>query len=62
MHKLLTSYSKYFNKKYKTYGVLFEGKFKAVHVNTDVQAKYLFSYIHLNPVKLIQKDWKKLME
>ncbi len=59
MHKLCTSYSKYFNKKYNRTGKLFENKFKSVHVSSEVQAKYLFSYIHLNPVKLIQKDWKE---
>ena len=59
MNKLCTSYSKYFNKKYSRTGGLFEGNFKATHVNDDKQAKYLFSYIHLNPIKLIDKDWKE---
>ena len=59
MLKLCTSYSKYFNKKYNRTGKLFEDKFKSVHINTENQAKYLFSYIHLNPVKLIYGDWKK---
>lgn len=59
MRKLLTSYSKYFNKKYKRTGCLFETNFKSVHIETDPQAKYLFSYIHLNPVKLIDKGWKE---
>lgn len=59
MHKLLTSYSKYFNKKYKRTGSLFESKFKAVHIEKDTQAKYLFSYIHLNPVKLVDSKWKE---
>jgi REP element-mobilizing transposase RayT len=59
MNKLGTSYSMYFNKKYKRSGTLFEGKFKAKHVQTDEYLKYLFSYIHLNPVKLIQSDWKE---
>lgn len=59
MHKLLTSYSKYFNTKYKRTGSLFEGKFKAIHIENDNQAKYLFSYIHLNPVKLIDSKWKE---
>ena len=59
MQKVLTSYSKYFNLKYKRSGSLFEGKFKSVHIENEIQAKYLFSYIHLNPVKLIQKDWKE---
>lgn len=57
--KLLTSYSKYFNKNNERTGGLFEGPFKSVHVETDEQAKYLFSYIHLNPIKLIDPNWKK---
>lgn len=59
MQKLTTAYSMYYNKKYERTGVLFEGKFKSEHVNNDRYLKYLFSYIHLNPVKLIQKDWKE---
>lgn len=59
MRKLLTSYSKYFNKKHKRTGGLFEGQFKAVHIENDNYAKYNFSYIHLNPIKLIDKDWKE---
>ncbi len=58
MRKLLTSYSKYFNKKYQRTGGLFEGQFKSVHVDGEQQAKYNFSYIHLNPVKLIESRWK----
>ena len=59
MNKLGTAYVKYFNKKYNRTGGLFEGKFKSVHIENDGQAKYLFSYIHLNPVKLIDKNWKE---
>lgn len=59
MLKLCTSYSKYFNKKYKRTGKLFEDKFKATHISNEVQAKYLFSYIHLNPIKLIDPKWKE---
>mgnify|MGYP003508636835 CR=1 FL=1 len=58
MRKLLTSYTKYINTKYKRTGGLFESNFKAEHIKNDNQAKYLFSYIHLNPIKLIQSDWK----
>ena len=61
MKKLLTSYSMYFNKKYERTGSLFEGAFKARHADTDVYLKYLFSYIHLNPAKLIDHDWKSNM-
>lgn len=60
MQKLTTAYAMYYNKKYKHTGGLFEGKFKSEHVGYDRYLKYLFSYIHLNPIKLIQKDWKEI--
>ena len=60
MQKLSTGYSMYYNKKYKHTGGLFEGKFKSEHAGNDRYLKYLFSYIHLNPIKLIQKDWKEI--
>lgn len=59
MLKLLTAYSTYFNKKYKRTGGLFEGKFKAMHADADEYLKYLFSYIHLNPIKIIDPKWKE---
>lgn len=58
MQKISTAYVMYYNQKYKRSGSLFEGKFKAQHLDTDRYLKYIFSYIHLNPIKLIQKDWK----
>lgn len=60
IQKLCTAYSLYYNKKYKRTGGLFEGKFKAEHIDNDVYLKYIFSYIHLNSIKLIQKDWKEV--
>lgn len=59
MHRVLTAYSKYFNAKHQRTGALFESKFKSVHISKDNQAKYLFSYIHLNPIKLIDAKWKE---
>lgn len=59
MQKISTAYAKYFNTKYTRTGSLFEGRFKSKHITTDDQARYLFSYIHLNPLKLIQSDWKE---
>ncbi|MBI2065726.1 MAG: transposase [Candidatus Zambryskibacteria bacterium] len=58
MHKLCTSYSMYYNNKYKRTGKLFEGKFKSEYADNDQYLKYLFSYIHLNPLKIINPDWK----
>lgn len=59
MQKISTAYVMYYNKKYNRTGSLFEGKFKAKHLNTDNYLKYTFSYIHLNPIKFIDKNWKE---
>ena len=59
MLKLMTSYSMYFNKKYKRTGKLYEGVFKSTHLSTDRYLKYIYSYIHLNPAKLISKNWRE---
>jgi len=57
--KLFTAYSMYFNKKYGRTGKLFEGRFRAEHANKDEYLEYLFAYIHLNPLKLIEPKWKE---
>ena len=59
MQKLSIGYTMYFNKLHERNGVLFQGKFKATHANNDRYLKYLISYIHLNPVKLIDPQWKE---
>ena len=58
MKKLTTAYSMYFNKKHRRTGALFEGRFKAQHVDDDQYLRYLFAYIHLNPVKIADPHWK----
>lgn len=59
MQKLTTGYTMYFNKKNERSGNLFQGVFKAEHANKDEYLKYLFAYIHLNPIKLIEPSWKE---
>jgi putative transposase len=59
MLKLQTAYSMYFNNKNKRNGALFQGVFKSQHLNTDEYFRYMYSYIHLNPAKLKDKDWKE---
>ena len=59
MKKISTGYSMYFNKRYERTGRLFEGTFKSVHADSDEYLKYLFAYIHLNPIKLINPVWKE---
>lgn len=59
MQKLATGYTMYFNKKYERSGALLQGKFKSRHAAEDRYLKYLISYIHLNPVQLLEHNWKK---
>ncbi len=59
MQKLATAYTMYFNTRYERTGSLFQGAFKSSHADDDRYLKYLISYIHLNPVKLIEPKWKE---
>src|SRR3989344_9161632 len=61
MKKLSNSYTGYFNEKYKRRGIgsLFQGRFKAVHVENDKQLTALVAYIFTNPIDLINKNWKE---
>jgi putative transposase len=58
MQKLMTGYSMYSNKRYEHSGTLWEGRFKAKHVDTDAYLWQLFAYIHVNPIEYIAKFWK----
>lgn len=49
MSKFSNSYTRYFNTAYKRVGSLFQGKFKAVRIETDEQLIHVSRYIHLNP-------------
>lgn len=59
MQRLQTAYTMYFNEKHERSGSLFQGTFKAEHVGNDQYAKYLFSYIHLNPAKIVDSSWRE---
>lgn len=48
MHKVGISHSKYFNKKNKRSGSLFQGKFKAIHINSNEYLLYLSAYVNKN--------------
>ncbi len=47
MHKV-GGYSKYFNHKYRRSGALFQGKFKAVHIDSNEQLLHTSVYVNLN--------------
>ena len=49
MHRLGTGYTKYFNKKYENIGSLFQGTYKAKHIDTNKYLLHLSAYINLNP-------------
>lgn len=68
MQKLGTGFTRYFNEKYKRNGVLFQGPFKAVHINTDAQLLHTSAYVNLNDkvhklssgvTKFIRSSWKE---
>jgi len=46
--RLSGGYTRYFNDKYERSGVLFQGKFKAVHVGENDQLLYVSAYVNLN--------------
>lgn len=58
MRSLCTSYSMYFNKKYDRSGTLFQGRYKAVLIESEPFFLHLSRYIHLNPAKL-GENWRK---
>jgi len=59
LHKLGTGYTLYFNKTRKRKGSLFESRFKAVPVIKENHLFHLFYYIHLNPLDLIEPEWRR---
>jgi putative transposase len=59
LQKLNTGHAKYFNEKYKRVGPLFQGRFKAVHVENNEYLKTIFVYIHTNPLAIIEPGWKE---
>lgn len=46
--KRLGGYTKYFNEKHQRSGVLFQGKFKSIHINSNEYLLHLSAYVNLN--------------
>jgi len=60
MQRLGNSYGKYFTTKRDRPGSLFQGRFKAVHIDKDDQLSYLLAYINvINPAQLVAPDLKE---
>jgi putative transposase len=56
LQRVSIGYTAYFNEKYKASGHVFQGRYKAVHVEDNDQLLYLSAYIHRNPREL--SKWK----
>ena len=53
MSSIMTSYSRYFNLKYKRTGALFETRYRAARIEDQRYLEHISRYIHLNP-----KEWQ----
>ena len=49
MRSVMTSYSMYFNLRYKHTGHVFESRYKAVRIDQESYLQHITRYIHLNP-------------
>lgn len=58
VQKLGSGYANYANRKYQRKGHLFN-KFKAFHITSDNQLKNVITYVHCNPISLIEPRWKE---
>lgn len=52
LRRTATTFSMYFNKRYKRVGYLFQGRYKAALIENDSYLLHLSRYIHLNPTEL----------
>lgn len=48
MQRLGTGYTKYFNNKYERTGSLFQGTFKAIHIDSNPYLLHVSAYVNLN--------------
>jgi len=69
IHRFIGGYSKYFNKRYKRKGTLFEGPFKAKHISDNDYLLHASAYINLNDqvhqlpnVSLVRSSWIEYMK
>jgi len=53
MRSLMTSYSMYFNRKYKRVGPVFQSRYRASRISHSNYLEHISRYIHLNP-----RDWQ----
>lgn len=49
----------YMNIKYERSGPLMCRPFRAKHIDTDEYFRWVLAYVHLNPLDLVEKNWKE---
>ena len=54
------SYTVYYNKKYDRSGALFQGVYRASHIDNEAYLQYITRYIHLNPKRPFRYRWSSL--
>ncbi|KKT28000.1 hypothetical protein A3G55_03380 [Candidatus Giovannonibacteria bacterium RIFCSPLOWO2_12_FULL_44_25] len=68
MHRLNGGYTWYFNKKYQRSGSLFQGRFKATHIDSNEYLLHVSAYVNLNfkihqlggsAAKLVKSSWEE---
>lgn len=57
-HKVKKAYSWSYNRRNNRTGALFEGKYKARHINNEAYFRHIVPYIHLNVLDLTGDDWR----
>ncbi len=71
MHRLGTGYTHYFNKANRRTGSLFQGSYKAIHIDSNEYLLYLSAYVSLNyrvhqlsslAAKLVRSSWGEYMK
>lgn len=60
MRSLITAYTMYFNLRHKRSGHLFQGVYKASHVNSDSYLLHISRYIHMNPTSYLAEPWSSI--
>ena len=67
MKRLSGGYTQYFNIQHKRNGVLFQGRFKSSHIDSDTYLRHVSAYINLNnrfhgePYKLSKSSWDEYL-
>lgn len=58
MRKLSTSYSMYFNARHNHDGVVFQGRYRCVHLSNEDCFQQVWAHILLNALDILDTDWR----